>query len=201
MTTLYWAPRTRSLRAAWMLEELGIDYDIHRIDLNEPQSRKDPGFMAASPLGKVPAVADDRSAVADSTALCLYLADRHSEAGLAPAVDAPERGPYLFWIGYAGSVLEPVVAESLAGIEPQQYRNGWGNMERALGAMTDHLKDRDWVLGDRFSAADVMLGSTVVFFRMFGVMPVTPVLEAYGDRCRKRPAYARAEALEPPPSA
>ncbi len=194
---LYWCPRTRSSRIVWILEELGVEYERVVVDIRDPEARRDPGFLAASPLGKVPALEDDGVRVADSAAICLYLADRYAPGRLAPAPDDTDRGRFLFWMFFAPGAIEPAMAERAGGWTPNRGAHGWGDFEAMIGAWEGGLAGHPWILGDAFSAADVMLGSSAVFLRTFGMLPASPTLEAYADRCLARPAYQRALALEP----
>jgi len=187
---LYHAPQTRSGRILWLLEEAGVDYDVETVTLGDPNPPQ--AFLDASPLGKVPALVDGDVVVADSAAICLYVADRYRQASLAPAIDAPERGEYLFWMIYTPGVIEPAMAELAAGTEPQPRRNGWGSFDKMISTLESRLDGSDWLVGNRFSAADVMNGSSVAFMRQFDMLPKSPVLEAYADRCAERPAYQKA---------
>jgi len=167
MITFYWCPQTRASRTHWLLEELGVAYDIHEVDLRDPESRADPGFRAASPMGKVPAIADGEVTVADSAAIALYLADRYPEAGLAPAVDDPQRGAWLFWMTFTPGAIEPAMMERFAGWEVNPGSTGWGNFERTMETLESGLGEGPWILGERFSAADTLLGSSVYFMQAY----------------------------------
>ena len=193
---LFWSPRTRASRARWMLEELGIDYQTIEVDIRNPEAPRDPAFVAASPMGKVPALADGDVLMADSAAICLYLADRYASGRLAPAFDEADRGRYLFWMVFAPGVIEPCMAEKAAGLEPQPARHGWGSFDAMIRTLEQGLEPGPWLLGDRFTAADVMVGSSAVFLRLFHMLPASPAIEAFADRCLARPAYQRALAFE-----
>ncbi len=193
---LYWAPRTRASRVAWMLEELGVDYERVPVTLGDPDGLDDPDFRSASPMGKVPAVADGDVHVADSAAVCLYLADRYGAGRLAPAVDDPLRGRYLYWMTFTPGVLEPSMAEKASGWKTNPRQHGWGDFESMIRTLEDGLVPGPWLLGESFTAADVMVGSSCVFLRMFGMLPESPLIEAYADRCLARPAYKRALAFD-----
>ena len=189
---LYWSPQTRSTRAIWMLEEAGVYYERELVDIRNPQ-RKDPAeFLDASPMGKVPALADGDVHMAESAAICLYVADRYSPGTLAPAIDDPARGKFLYWLMYTPAVIEPAMSEKFNGVEPNRQRSGWGDFELMIETLERGIKDRDWILGDTFTAADVMLGSSAVFMRMFDMLPDSAALSGYADRCLARPAYQRA---------
>ncbi len=196
MITLYWYPKTRASRTHWLLRESGLPFELKRIDLRDPESRKDPGFRAASPMGKVPAISDGDVHLSEGAAIALYLADRYPECGLAPAVDAPERGRYLYWTLYTPSVIEPAMMERFNQWEVNPGTCGWGNFDRMIKTLERGLGDGPWILGDRFSAADTLLGSSVYFAHAFGILPESATLEAYLERCLARSAYAAALAAE-----
>ncbi len=189
---LYWSPQTRSTRALWMLEEAGLDYQRERVDIQDPDRRNTAEFLEASPMGKVPAIVDGEVRMSESAAICLYLADRYAAGTLAPAIDDPARGKFLYWLMYTPAVIEPNMSERFHGVATNRYRSGWGDYALMLETLERGIDGRDWILGDTFTAADVMLGSSVVFMRMFGMLPDSTTLGAYADRCLARPAYQRA---------
>jgi glutathione S-transferase len=192
---LYWSPQTRSTRALWMLEEAGLDYERERVDIQNPDRENSAEFLDASPMGKVPALVDGAVRMSESAAICLYIADRYAAGTLAPAIDDPARGKFLYWLMYTPAVIEPSMSEKFHGVETNRYRSGWGDFDLMLETLEGGLAGKDWVLGEHFSAADVMLGSSVVFMRLFGMLPDSAVLGAYADRCLARPGYQRALAL------
>ena len=193
---LYWAPKTRSTRALWMLEETGIDYELELVDLRGSERKDSPEFLEASPMGKVPALVDGAAHMSESAAICLYLADRYCADKLAPAVDDSSRGKFLYWLMYTPAVVEPSMAEKFSGSETNRGRNGWGDFDAMISTWEHGLADSDWILGDEFSAADVMLGSSAVFLQMFGMMPESPQLQGYAERCMARDAYKKAIAIQ-----
>lgn len=192
---LHWAPRTRSVRAIWMLEEAGVPYELVLADIRHPETFA-AEFLAASPLAKVPALVDGDAAVADSAALALYVADRYSPGVLAPLLDDPDRGRFLFWMGYTGSVIEPAMAEKIAGQQPNRTSHGWGDFPAMIAAFEKALAPGPWLLGQKFTAADVLLGSSAVFMRAFKLLPDSTVLDDYASRCLQRPAYQKALAID-----
>ena len=194
---LYWSPQTRSSRAVWMLEEAGVDYEIEEVDIRSPDRCDNPQFLAASPMGKVPALADGDVLMSESAAICIYVADRYCPGALAPAFDDAGRGKFLFWTLYTPAVIEPAMAEKFSGTEPNRARSGWGDFDLMIETLEGGLKDREWIMGDHFTAADVMLGSSAIFMGMFGMLPESKVITDYADRCSQRPAYAKARSLEP----
>ena len=189
---LFWAPQTRSTRAIWMLEETGVDYELELVDIRAADRQDSREFLAASPMGKVPAIVDGDAAMSESAAICIYLADRYGKGNLAPAVDDAQRGKFLYWTLYTPAVIEPAMSERFNKIEPNRGRSGWGDFDFMIQTFDEGLADREWILGDRFSAADVMLGSSAVFLRMFDMLPDTKNIGHYADRCLARPAYQKA---------
>ncbi len=196
---LYWSPQTRATRATWMLEEAGVEYEIEEIDIRAAERRDSAAFRAASPMGKVPALEDGDVRMSETAAICIYVADKYAAGRLAPTLDDPLRGKYLYWMLYTPAVIEPAIAEKHSGTEPNRFRSGWGDFDVMIETLEAGLDDRHWILGEQFTAADVMLGSSVVFMRMFGMLPDSALLSAYADRCLERPAYIRARAIEPTP--
>ena len=189
---LYWAPQTRSTRAFWMLEEAGIEYQTERVDIRAENRNDSEEFRAASPMGKVPAIVDGDVSMAESAAICLYIADRYCAGSLAPAIDDPLRGKFLYWTLYTPAVIEPGMSEKFNNIEGNPGRNGWGDFDSMIQIFNDGLEGRQWILGDSFTAADVMLGSSAIVMRMFDMLPTTRNLGEYADRCLARPRYAMA---------
>ena len=187
---LFWAPQTRAQRAIWMLEEAGVDYDMEQVELGSPDLSEE--FLGASPMGKVPALVDGDVGMAESAAICLYVADRYAPGSLAPALDDARRGQYLYWTLYTPAVVEPAMSEKFNKVESNRRRSGWGDFDTMIDTWDSALDDRAWILGDQFTAADVMLGSSAIFLRMFEMLPETRNLGAYADRCLARPANQRA---------
>lgn len=193
---LYWCPNTRAVRAVWMLEEIGVPYERGLVDIREPSLPRDPEFLAASPMGKVPALADGAVKLSESAAICLYLADRYSSGTLAPGLADPDRGKFLYWMFYTPAVIEPAMSEKFNKVKSNRFTSGWGDFDVMIETLAAGIERGPWLLGERFSAADVMVGSSVVFMRLFKMLPESPVLEAYADRCLERPAYQRARAFD-----
>ena len=189
---LFWAPQTRSTRAAWMLEEAGLDYATELVDIRGADRQDSDEFRRASPMGKVPAIIDGDVAMSESAAICLYIADRYCSGTLAPAIDDPRRGKFLYWLMYTPAVVEPAMSEKFSGVESNRGRSGWGDFELMIETWEQGLGASPWILGDEFTAADVMLGSSAVFLRMFNMLPESEALSGYADRCLDRPAYKKA---------
>jgi glutathione S-transferase len=200
MITLFWCPRTRASRILWLLEELREPFEVRTIDIRDAAATQDRDFQAASPMGKVPAIMDTTPAgvvyVADSAAIGLYLADRYPAAGLAPGFDDPLRGRYLYWMTYTPGVIEPAMSEKFNKWEVSRVTSGWGNFDLMIEVLEQGLAQGPWLLGEHFSAADVLVGSSVYFMKLFGVLPDSPLLADYAKRCLARPAYAKALARD-----
>lgn len=195
---LYWCPRTRAFRIAWLLEELGQPYERVVIDVRDETARADPAFRAASPMGKVPALEDGPVALWDSGAIAVYLADAYPEAGLGVPIGDPLRGAFLQWAMYLNAVIEPAMGERFRGDEPNPLRNGYGSFDQMIETLEKGLATGPWILGERFTAPDVLLGSGAYFMQLFGALPTGhAAIDAYIERCRARPAFQRAQAMEP----
>lgn len=196
MITLFWCPQTRASRILWLLEEMKEPFEVRMIDIRDPEARKDPDFIAASPMGKVPAIMDTAAGgtvhMADSAAIALYLADRYPASRLAPAADSPSRGQYLYWMVFTPGVIEPAMMERFNNWEVSPATSGWGNFDQMIGVLENGLAGGQWLLGEQFSAADVLVGSSVYFMQQFGLLPENPVLTAYVEKCLARPAYQKA---------
>ena len=193
---LFWCPRTRAVRAVWLLEEAGLDYERVLIDVRDPASREIEGFRAASPMGKVPALTDGAVALAESAAIALYVADRYPKAGLGPAVDHPDRGRFLYWMFFTPAVIEPAMVEKFGGHESNRGQHGWGDFDSMIEVFERGVEKGPWIMGEQFSAADILMGSTAVFMRRFEILPDSKILNDYADRCLERPAYQRALELD-----
>jgi len=200
MITLFWCPQTRASRILWLLEEMNEPFEVRMIDIRDPEAKGDPDFVAASPMGKVPAILDSTPngivQMADSASIGLYLADRYPASGLAPAVADPSRGQYLYWMTYTPGVIEPAMMERFNNWEVSPANCGWGNFNQMVEVLEKGLEDSQWLLGEQFSAADVMVGSSVYFMQKFGILSDNPVLGAYAERCLARPAYQKALARD-----
>src|SRR5664279_1999231 len=196
MMKLYWAPRTRSLRALWVIEEAGAPYERVRIDLSADE-QKTPDFRAINPMAKVPALTDGLVAVAESGAICAYVAEAHPKAGLAPPLGDPARGRYLQWLFFSPGCIEPALLTKTANIPVDPRMASFGDFDRVFDVLEAAVAKGPWLLVARFSAADVMIGLDLHFgIDIFKLVPTRPVLRAYIDRCLARPSLQRAKAIE-----
>lgn len=192
---LYWCPYTRSFSAVWMLEELGVPYDRELVDVFKG-AQDALAYRAINPMGKVPAIDDGGVVVAEQGAICAYLADRFPEKGLAPAIGDASRGAYLRWLFFTGNCIEPAYMQKQLGFSVERRQAGWGEYGLVVDTMEQALADGPWLLGERFSAADVMVGCGVFYGLLFGLLEPRPAFEAYRDRCAARPAFQRAQAID-----
>ena len=183
---LYYNPQSRAAIAKWMLDECGADYEIVPVDL-EKREQKAPEFLKINPSGKLPALVDGESKLFENAAICLYLADKFPGADLAPGLDSPERGRYLSLMVYSTSQLEPAMGDSLMGVETLAQR-GWTDFEVAQDVIEGELGDGPYLFGERFTAADVMIGSIFLYARLFAGPSQRPRIAAYADRLANRPA-------------
>jgi glutathione S-transferase len=193
LITLFHRPKTRSTRFLFLLEELGVPYELKIVTLPAGEGR-DPANP--HPHGKVPAISDDGVIVFESPAIALYLTDRFPAAGLGPAVGDPARGAYLSWLSYYTGVFEPAVMSKFMNVEVKRGTAGWAPIEEVFEALVSQLSRGDYLLGDRFSAADILYGTTFAMFGQSPLLPKSPVIEAYTRRVIERPAFARAQSRD-----
>lgn len=197
MLKLYWCANTRAFRISWLLEESALPFQRVPIDIRDPAAKNAPAFRAVSPLGKVPALEDGVARLTDSGAICLYVGDHYPSTGLAPPIGHPDRAAYLQWVLYTNSAIEPAMVERFQKLQPNPTAHGYGSFDLVVQTLVGALEGRGpWILGERFSAADVLLGTGVQYLIQFGLVTDQPVLQAYLERCQARPAYQRALALE-----
>jgi len=193
--TLFYAPRTRAGTALIFMEELDAPYRLEVLDIQKGEHKR-PEFLKRNPMGKVPTVVDGDVPVAESGAIFTYLADKYAPGRLAPRPEEPDRAAYLRWMFFAAGVMEPAYAQKFFGWEASPTQLGWGSFEAMLAVITEALTGREWLLGSRFSAADLYIGSTLRYGALFGIIPKDGPVGAYIDRFAALPAVARASAIE-----
>jgi len=190
---LYHHPFSRAANVVWMLEEVGVPYELRYVDIMAG-GQKSPELLALNPMGKLPILTEGETVVTESAAIGLYLADRHAYGRLAPRVEDPARGTYLRWSFFAPSVIEPGSMAKAAEWSFREGQAGWGSYGAMLSAMERAIEGRDFVLGDTFSMADVIFGGTVRYMLMVKMIEPRPAFTAYSERLAARPALQRAEA-------
>lgn len=190
----YHNPMSRAGIVHWMLEEVGAPYETKLLDF-EKREHKSPEYLAINPMGKVPAIVHRGVVVTEAGAICAYLADAFPEAGLAPALDDPARGTYYRWLFFAAGCVDPAVVDKAFERLPLEHEGavGYGTYENTLNALETALSPGPFILGERFSAADVYVGAQVAWGLRMKSIKVRPAFEAYAARCTGRPASARVQ--------
>ena len=199
---LYFAPRSRAVRIAWLLEELGLDYELERFSLGD-RTMREPGYLGVHPIGRVPALEDGDVTIFESGAIVEYLLARHGKGRLRPAVDSADFPAYLQWLHYSEGMIMPqvnVIMVETVFLPPE--RRNETNVKRAtkllnqmLLAVNAHMAGRDYLAGD-FSGADIMTGHAVIGAEGMGIdFADKPNLVPYAERLRARPALQKALAL------
>jgi glutathione S-transferase len=195
MMKLYWSPRSRSFSALWLMEETGQPYERVLTDISKG-AQKTPEYLAVNPMGKVPALQDGEVTLAEVAAICAYVAELYPQAKLAPPVGDRLRAKYLYWLFFGPSCVEPAMVQVATKIEMNPTAAGWGTAERVFDVLDAALKQGPWILGENFSAADIVIGSGLNFaVRLFKTIPARPSFDRYIDVCAARPAFQRASAI------
>jgi glutathione S-transferase len=192
--TLYHAAPSRSSIVRWMLEELGEPYDIHLLSLSKGENRAS-DYLAVNPMGKVPALRHGDNVITEGAAICTYLADEFPRANLNVPVGDPGRGPYLKWLFFGPSCIEPAMMDRAFPRREEARRGalGYGDFDTVMNVVADAVARGPYLLGDQFTAADVVIGSTLRFGMLFKLLPERPEFTAYTGRLAQRPALQRAE--------
>jgi len=194
--TLFHAPNTRSSGVLVLLEELGADFDLHVLNMKASEQLA-PAYLAVNPMGKVPAVRHGDAVITEQVAIFLYLADLYPDAGLAPSIGDPLRGPYLRWMVFYGSCFEPALIDrALKREQAPRGMSPYGDYDTTLKTVTDQLATGPWLLGERFTAADVLWGTALTWTTGFKLVPLLPVIQSYIDRWNARPSVARVKARD-----
>jgi glutathione S-transferase len=190
------APNTRSAGTRILLEELGAPHELRVLNMKAGEQRE-AAYLAVNPLGKVPAIVHDGVLVTEQGAIFIYLADLFPEAGLAPAIGDPLRGSYLRWLVYYGSSFEPAVVDRAMKRDPAPASTSpYGDFDTMLNTLVEPIRKGPYLLGERFSAADVLWGTALRWTTMFKLVPELPEIKAYVARVCERPAFVRASAKD-----
>jgi glutathione S-transferase len=153
-------------------------------------------YLAINPMGKVPALKDGKASLAEAAAIAAYVAERYPKAKLAPPLGDPLRAKYLYWLFFGPGCIEPAMVQIATKIEMNPAAAGWGDSERVIDVLDNALQKGPWILGENFSAADIVIGSGLNFaVRLFKMIPARPSFDAYIARCMARPAFQRAEEI------
>jgi glutathione S-transferase len=195
--TLYHANPSRSAVALWMLEEIGQPYDIHKLDLQKGEQLK-PDYLAINPMGKVPSLKHKDAVITESSAICTYLADEFPQAKLNIPVGNPQRGVYLKWLFFGPSVFEPAMTD--AAFPRKEAANpaalGYRPFNQVLDIMAKAVSKGPFLMGEQFTAADVVIGSGIRYGTMFKLIPERKEFSDYIARFSERPALKRAMAKD-----
>jgi glutathione S-transferase len=193
----YHNPQSRGRIAHWMLEEVGVPYqtELLRFDRGE---HKQPQYLAVNPMGKVPAIKHGDTVVTEAAAICAYLADTFPSANLAPPTSSRERGTYYRWMFFGAGCVEPALVDRLFKRPPVDRPGalGYGSYDDTLNALEQAITAGSWILGERFSAADVYVGSEIAWGMMAKAIEPRKSFQEYVARCGERPAFKRAAAQD-----
>jgi glutathione S-transferase len=197
MITLYHFPRTRSSRFIFLLEELGTPYEIYRIQkLRRPDGSGGIDPENPHPHGKSPALKDGDTLVWESSAIALYLTDKFPQNGIGPVVGDPLRGAYVSWLAWYAGVMEPAFMSAYMKWEIPTGTAGWVKSDEVMRFINATLEKGPYLLGEKFSAVDILIGTSLKMFMGSPLLEKTDLLEAYAKRVTERPAFTRAQARE-----
>lgn len=191
MITFYHAPWSRSSTIRWLLEELGAPYRVEHVDIRAAGGVPE-DYRAIQPNKKVPAIVHDGLVVTERAAICTYLCDVFPQAGLAPAIGEPMRGPYLTWLVYADAIFDPVIAAKAHGHEFMGGGYSYGSFSEMIANLERTLSSRPYIAGDRFTAADTQIGGGMNYAaKVLRLLPDRPVFAEYLERLSARPGFKR----------
>ncbi|HEV8016461.1 MAG TPA: glutathione S-transferase family protein [Stellaceae bacterium] len=193
----YTHPQSRGRMARWMLEEVGQPYRTEVLDY--ATTMKAPAYLAVNPMGKVPTLAHGDAVVTEVAAICAYLADAFPAAGLAPPPGSALRAPYYRWLFFAAGPIEAALSNKALGFvvpEGRERMIGYGTYAAAVNALESAVSKNDYLVGGKFSAADLYVGAQIGFGMQFGMVEKRPAFEAYWTRLSARPAYQRAKDID-----
>jgi glutathione S-transferase len=195
--TLYHAAPSRSSITHWMLEEIGEPYDLHLLNMKNDDQRK-PEYLAINPMGKVPALKHGDTVITESAAICTYLADEFPRAKLNVPIGDPRRGVYLKWLFFGPSCIEPAITDRAFPRKEEARRGalGYGDFDTTMDVVAKGVAKGPYLLGEQFTAADIVIGSTLRWGTMFKLIPERPEFTAYVARLVERPALQRSEAKD-----
>jgi glutathione S-transferase len=195
--TLYHASPSRSSIVLWMLEEIGQPYEIKLIKLSAGENMK-PDYLAINPMGKVPALRHGDTVITEVAAICTYLADEFPDKKLNIPVGAPQRGIYLKWLFFGPGCFEPAVIDRAAPRKEEARRAmlGYGDFDTTMNVVAKAIEKGPWLMGDQFTAADVVIGANIRWGTIFKLIPERKEFLDYAARIAARPAAQRADAKD-----
>ncbi len=191
LITLHYMPHTRASGTRVILEALGAPYELHVMNMKAGENRQ-PDYLAINPLGKVPAITHRGRVVTEQIAIAIYLGDLFPEAGLTPAVDDLDRGPYLRWLAFYAACFEPALLDKMSENDPGPItRSVYGNYDLMIDTFKGALSNGPYILGERLSVADLLWGTALHWTMMFGAVPDLPVFAEYRDRVAALPYFSK----------
>lgn len=194
--TLFHSPQTRSSGALALLEELKAPYELHVLNMKAGEQRQG-AYLAVNPMGKVPAILHGDMLVTEQVAIGIYLADLFPEAGITPAIGEALRGPYLRWYVFYAACFEPALVDKAMKREPGPVAMvPYGDFATTLGTLTAQLGNGPWLLGDRFTAVDVLWGTALTWMTGFGLVEANAPIKAYTDRWNARPSAKKVAQID-----
>jgi glutathione S-transferase len=196
MITLYHKPKTRSSRFIFLLEELGASYQLQLVTTKNGDGTGAVDPSNPHPHGKVPAISHNGATIFESPAIALYLTDAFPKNQIGPLVGDPLRGAYLSWLSYYTGVFEPAFTCKWMKVEVPVGTAGWVSVEDSMTFVSATLAKGTYLLGEHFSAVDVLYATTFAMFGASPLLPKDPAVDAYAKRCLERPAYLRAQAKD-----
>jgi glutathione S-transferase len=196
MIRLYHAPRSRSFRTLWLLEEIGASFELEIVSIRrgDGSGARDPSNP--HPHGKVPALMHNTTLIFETSAIALYLTDMFPQSGLGPKIGDTDRGAYLSWLAYYSGVFEPALTAKFLKIEHIYGTFGWAPFDEVLELLNKTLKAGPYLLGEKFSAADIIFGGSMPMLMLRGIVPETDALKAYAARVTSRPSFLRTQARD-----
>lgn len=197
--TLYTNPMSRGRTAHWMVEEIGVPYRAVVLDFQKNE-HKAPEYLKINPMGKVPALVHGAVVVTEAAAICAYLADAFPQAGLAPDIKSSARGTYLRWLFFAAACVEPALVDRMLSRPAERASAlGYGSYADTLNALEKAVTPGPFILGENFSAADVYVGSEIMWGLMTKALEPRQAFREYQERLTQRPAYKRFAEQNAPP--
>jgi glutathione S-transferase len=194
--TLFHSPQSRSSSSLVLLEELGAPYELHLLNMQDGEQRRS-AYLAINPMGKVPAIRHRGVLVTEQVAIFIYLADLFPEAKLAPRTIDPVRGAYLRWLAFYGSCYEPALVDRLMKHEPAPPRTSpYGDFDTMFATLANQLADAPFLLGETFSAADILWTAGLQWGRLTGLLPADPQVDAYMQRVLSRDSFKRVDEMD-----
>jgi glutathione S-transferase len=193
--SLYYSPQTRATAVRILLEELGAPYELHVLNMKKGEQRQ-PGYLAINPMGKVPAIRHGEAIVTELAAIFIYLGDLFPEAGLAPAIGDPLRGPYLRKMIFYGNCFEPALIDKSMKRDAPPTQSPYGTYDTVLRTLVGWLQPGPYLLGEKFSTLDLLWGPALRWTTRFGLVPEPPEIKAYIARTTERPTFKKVSELD-----